>query len=192
MAEFRKVKVEKHRLFGRSKDQEFVDESAERSLCEKSGKIFVGGYSNLKGKWVNGYCKTSNKIYHITKMENLPSIFDKGLVPHYDSAISSVEKKCGEVVNVFLQEKDTDFMKDYFWHVSLRGAGNDVSNLVILELDVPPEDLKILHKYKADFVWGVVEKTIPPDKIHIKDALYESGKRKIPALQGRYESEVLS
>ena len=179
-------------MFGKPKNQEFVDESNERSLCEESGKIFVGGYSNLKGKWVNGYCKTSNKIYHITKMENLPSIFDKGLIPHYDSAISSVEKKSGDVINVFLEEKDTDFMKDYFWHVALRGAGNNVSDLVILELDVPPEDLKVLHKYKADFVWGVVEKTIPPDKIHIKDALYESGKRKIPALQGRYESEVLS
>ena len=175
-------------MFGKNKELNIVDESDERNLCKG---VFVGGYYNLKGKWVNGYCKTS-KVYHITKMENLPSIFDKGLVPRYDPAISSVEKKSGEVVNVFLQEKDTDFMKDYFWHVSLRGAGNDVSNLVILELDVPPEDLKILHKYKADFVWGVVEKTIPPDKIHIKDALYESGKRKILALQGRYESEVLS
>jgi hypothetical protein len=177
----------KHRMnLFKHKEKVFVDETQERSSCESQGKLFVSGYYNLKGNWVGGYCRTGNTYYHITEKRNLPEIAKHGLIPHQDNSLSAVEMRTGKVTNVFLRDEDTDFMRNFFHTQAVRNQATTFDP-VILEVEVEPNKVRPLHKYKADFVWGVIEEDVPPSRIRVKDTLFIGDRKNLETLRNEFE-----
>ena len=165
-----------------------VDETPERMQCESEGKLFVSGYYNTKRKWVKGYCRKNSPFYHITEKKNLPSIAKNGLVPQQDNGIGSIEMKKGKVINVFLKEEDTDFMRNFFHTRAVADINYLTSDPVILELKVPSSKVTVVHKYKEDFVWGVIQTKVPSDNIKVKDVLYLRDRKNLEQIQREFRN----
>jgi hypothetical protein len=168
----------------RKKERSPVDESFIKQECESHGWLFVPGYYNLKGKWFDGYCKKNNDYFHITDRRNLPSIAKVGLIPQQDNAVSSVEVKKDKVINIFINEKDVNFMRPILHNMMINSIRYDA---VILKIKVPYSKVQPVHKYKADFIWGLIRETVPPNNIEVFDTLFSGeDKKKLPVIKREF------
>jgi len=158
-----------------------IPEGTSASLSNKRTEFAIDSHFSNNKTLSN---KTENEkitVYHITKLDNIESIAEYGLMPHYDSKISAEEVDKGNVINVFTDLKDLDFMSDYFYSVRMREYtttwNRTLEPLVILKITIPTSKIQIVHKYKVNFEWGLIWEPIPAKDIELVDTLFEVDKK---------------